>query len=113
MKYYELGSLYPLICLYNFGNSECGGSLQPGKTLVIPTIENFTSANGQASAFWEQTRTRELEQLRTISTDFMRVNQAKLRGLDYFCEKGDYETYGAPLIAAGQVKAANVAGRVP
>jgi hypothetical protein len=113
MKYYELGSLYPLICLYNFGNSECGGSLQPGKTLVIPTIENFTSANGQSSAIWEQTRARELEQLKTISTDFMRVNQSKLRGIDYFCEQEDYEKYGAPLIAAGQVKAANGVGRIP
>jgi transcriptional regulator with XRE-family HTH domain len=108
-QYYQNETFYPLLCLYNFGSTQCTQSLQIGHLVTIPVFEDFNQDDPQVRQALAQLPAGVINRFKAISRDNVNTNYAeRLRGIDYFCQNDDYQNYGEPLVKAGKVDLARV-----
>jgi len=108
----KAGSLYPLLCLYNFGVNECKPLFREGMTILIPTQEDLIPIDSPLGIYLAENETVG-ELFTTVSKAQAINNRANRRGLEYFCVDGDYERYGKPALTQQQVAQAGPASTVP
>lgn len=108
-QYYQNETFYPLLCLYNFGSTQCTQPLRIGHLVTIPVFEDFQQSDPQIRQALAQLSAGLINSFKTISRDAVNANQAeRFRGIDYFCQGDDYQNYGEPLVKAGKVDLARV-----
>jgi hypothetical protein len=108
-QYYQNETFYPLLCLYNFGDTECKQPLRIGDLMTIPVFEDFRQDDPQIRQNLAQVSSDLLNSFKTISREAVNRNQAeRLRGIDYFCQDSDYQNYGKQLVEERKVDPARI-----
>ncbi len=103
-QYYGSATFYPLICLYNFGDAQCTKPVPKGELVEIPAFEDF-KREPQINQSLANLPNTLVDSFKAISKSTINTNQVEhLRGIDYFCQAGDYERFGEKWVLSGQVK---------